>query len=503
MRNSNKKFVYMGHKLISLNYFQLLNRGHEVTTITHYPLKTDSKNYREIIVDPPWDWDANVNMSEYFTRSLHEGVFFKITSLWNFGIVTSQFTLNSPPIKKFIDEENLQFDLVITEQFQQESFNMFAFKYNCPIVTIGTLDYAEHMHNAKGQITPWSHVPHFLSYSTDKMGFIERVENIMVSLYDMIGRRFYYYPKLNQMTREAFSKLENQRGGKLPSVEELEKKVSVHLMNSNSAMSYPRPKMPGMVDIAGVHIKSQKPLPMDIQEFLDGAEHGVILVAFGTFLQPSKMPAEKYKAMTSVFAKLKQRVIWKWEDESTKFSENVMARKWLPQADILAHKNVKLLIGHGGVFGLQEAIYHAKPTIIFPFYGDQHLNGFKVERDGIGMLQSMRDLTAESFADAIQSVLNNATIYENIKLKSEIFRTNQNSPLDEAIWWIEYVLKFNGAPHIQSAARDMSWFRYLSLDIAFVIFGAIYIIYDLISQAIGKKIPEKKTEKASKKKKKE
>lgn len=471
-----------------------------MTTITHYPLKTTSKNYREILVDPPWDWDANVNMSSYFTRDVGEGVFFKISSLWNFGLVTTKFFFDSPVVKKFIEEENLNFDLVISEQFQQEALNVFSYKYNCPLIVIGTLDYAEHMHHAKGQITPWSHVPHFFSYSTEKMSFLERTQNIFFNLYDVIGRKFYYYPKVNGIAREAFKNLENQRGGKLPSVEELEKKISVHLMNSHSALSYPRPKMPGMIDIAGVHIKPTKPLPNDIQEFLDGAENGAILISFGTFLNPSLMPPHQYNAMVSVLSKLKQRILWKWEDENTKFPQNIMAKKWIPQADILAHKNVKLYIGHGGIFGIQEAIWYAKPIIVFPSYGDQHQNGHKVERDGIGLLQSMKDITAESFMNAVQSVLSNATIYENVKMKSEIFRSNQNTPLDNAIWWIEYVIKFKGAPHIQSAARDMSWFRYLSLDIAFVIFGAIYTIYDLINQAIKKKIPDEKTEKTSNKK---
>lgn len=439
-------------------------------------------------------------MSSYFTREFSEGVFFKITSLWDFGIATTKYFFDSPPVKKFIAEENLSFDLVISEQFQQEALNIFAYKYNCPLIVIGTLGYGEHMHNARGHITPWSHVPHFFSYSNDKMTFVERLQNVIFTLYDVMGRKLYYYPKVNEMAREAFRQLENQRGGKLPSVEELEKKISVHLMNSHSALSFPRPKMPGMIDIAGVHIKPTKPLPSDIQEFIDGAVDGAIVISFGTFLKPSLMPPAQYNAMVSVLSKLKQRIIWKWEDDKTKFPSNVMAQKWIPQADILGHKNVKLYIGHGGLFGIQEAIWYGKPTIVFPSYGDQHQNGKKLERDGIGLLQSMKDMTEESFMNAIQSVLNNATIYENVKMKSEIFRANQNSPLDTAIWWIEYVLKFKGAPHIQSPARDMSWFRYLSLDIAFVFFGAIYFIYDLISQAIKKKIPDEKTEKSNKKK---
>ncbi|XP_070496786.1 UDP-glycosyltransferase UGT4-like [Chironomus tepperi] len=486
---------------------ELLNRGHEVTAITHYPLKTDSGNYKEILINPPWVWDERVNMSSYFTRAVRkESVIFKITSLWHFGIATTQFALESPPVKQFIDEDNSKFDLVISEQFQQESMNMFAHKYNCPLITIGTLDYADYMHNAQGQITPWSHVPHFVSYSTDNMNFMERLENIFVSLYDAIGRKFYYLPKMTELARKAFEKLENQQGGRLPSVEQLEKKISVHLINSHPALSYPRPKMPGMVDIAGVHIKALKPLPNDIQKFLDDAHDGAILVSFGTFLQSSKMPPEKYQAMIDAFGSLKQKIIWKWEDDK-KFPSNIYTSKWLPQADILAHKNVKLMIGHGGIFGTQEAIYYGKPMIIYPFYGDQHLNGFKIEQNGIGLLQSMDELSTESLLKAINQVISNETFYQNIKMKSEIFKANQNSPLDTAIWWIEHVLQFNGASHLQSPARNLPWFRYLSLDIAFVIFGALYIIYDLIRQLFNKlstdKTEVKETNNKSKKKKSE
>lgn len=55
----------------------------------------------------------------------------------------------------------------------------------------------------------------------------------------------------------------------------------------------------------------------------------------------------------------KQKVIWKYEDETLaeKVPPNVMIRKWLPQADILAHKNVRLFISHGGMFGNFEVIY--------------------------------------------------------------------------------------------------------------------------------------------------
>lgn len=64
----------------------------------------------------------------------------------------------------------------------------------------------------------------------------------------------------------------------------------------------------------------------------------------------SKFPKEKIDAFLNAFSKLKQRVIWKFEDESYEVPTNVLVRKWLPQSDILGHPNCILFIGHGGEF---------------------------------------------------------------------------------------------------------------------------------------------------------
>lgn len=106
--------------------------------------------------------------------------------------------------------------------------------------------------------------------------------------------------------------------------------------------------MPGIVHVGGAHIKSPKPLPSHLQEFIDQSEHGVILFSLGAYLQSSKMPKEKIQVILSTLATFKQRVIWKFEDESIKAPPNVLVKKWLPQSDILAHPNVILFITHGG-----------------------------------------------------------------------------------------------------------------------------------------------------------
>jgi glucuronosyltransferase len=438
-------------------------------------------------------------MTDFFvTGGKTESSFFKIQSLWSFGLLTTGIAFESPIVKEFIANDRTKFDLVISEQFQQEAFNMFAHKYNCPLIVIGTLDFSNFMDQAKGALTPFSHVPHTLSYFSDRMSFLERVQNAVISLFDALGRKFYYLPKQTELAREAFKALENQQGGRLPSIEDLEKKISVHLMNSHPAFGFPRPKMPGLVGIAGVHIRNPKPLPENIKTFLDGAKDGVIYISFGSFLRSSEMPKDKYEAMLNTFRKLKQRVLWKWESEEIPdLPANVMVQKWLPQSDVLAHKNIKLFITHGGLFGSQEAVFNGVPMVLFPFYGDQHLNGVRMQERGICLMQAMSEMTSESLLKAITTVTGNHTYYHNVKKISEIFRSNQNSPLDTAVWWIEYVIRFKGADHLQSPAKNLPWFRYLMLDIVFVICGAIYVIYDGV-KGLFNKADKKKNERTKK-----
>lgn len=142
--------------------------------------------------------------------------------------------------------------------------------------------------------------------------------------------------------------MNSEPGKPLPSVEELYRNISMIFVNTHRSTSKARPQMPGIVQIGGAHIKKPKALPPSIQEYIDSAEHGVIFFSLGSFLQSSEMPREKIDIFLAAFSKLKQRVIWKFEDESYKVPSNVLVKKWLPQSDILAHPNIVLFITHGG-----------------------------------------------------------------------------------------------------------------------------------------------------------
>ncbi|CAJ0956534.1 unnamed protein product, partial [Ranitomeya imitator] len=45
-------------------------------------------------------------------------------------------------------------------------------------------------------------------------------------------------------------------------------------------------------------------------------------------------------------------------------------------------------------------------------------------------------------------------------------------PLDLAVYWVEFVMRHKGAPHLRPAAHDLNWIQYHSLDV----FGFLLVV---------------------------
>lgn len=63
--------------------------------------------------------------------------FEKIRACEQLSTPSSEHGLKHPNVQKIIHSKDLHFDLVVTEDFWHESWLMFAYKFNAPIVTIG------------------------------------------------------------------------------------------------------------------------------------------------------------------------------------------------------------------------------------------------------------------------------------------------------------------------------------------------------------------------------
>lgn len=50
------------------------------------------------------------------------------------------------------------------------------------------------------------------------------------------------------------------------------------------------------------------------------------------------------------------------------------------------------------------------------------------------------------------------------------------TPKESVVYWTEYVIRHNGALHLQSQARNLTWYQYFLLDVISVLVISISII---------------------------
>jgi len=215
------------------------------------------------------------------------------------------------------------------------------------------------------------------------------------------------------------------------------------------------------------------------------------------------MSQNQIDALLKSFAKLKQRVVMKWETDTLAGKpENVLISKWLPQDDVLAHPNVKLFISHCGMGGLVESKYHGVPILGLPLFGDQPTNADNIVSEGWGLKLDITEITESSLTTTINGLLSNPKYAQTVKKLSELARDRPMNARDTAVFWIEYVLRHKGAPHMHYPGADLNILQYNSIDVILFIVAVLYTICKLLKLAVKKICFRKNTTTITKRKRK-
>ncbi len=259
------------------------------------------------------------------------------------------------------------------------------------------------------------------------------------------------------------------------SIDELASRSLLWLVDVNLVIDYPRPIMANEVYIGGLTTAPANPLPKDLEKFVAGGQHGVIVMSFG-----STAPNVANDKFIEAFRRIKQRVVWRFPGEPPKdLPVNVKVIEWMPQNDLLGHPNTKLFITHGGANGQYESLYHGVPVISIPLVAEQHYNAKRAEYHGLGLTLNIRQFDPVELVNAINEITTNPSYSQKMKLKSEIFKDGLMSPSERAVYWIGHILKYGG-DHLHSYALDMPWYQYVMLDIflflASIGIGLLFVI---------------------------
>ncbi|XP_054282474.1 UDP-glycosyltransferase UGT5-like [Macrosteles quadrilineatus] len=457
----------------------LAQRGHQVVEYSPFPPKKPIPNLTHVKVYTFYEeMFANWDFKEMIKHSDSMDNFFGLAWLhiWNFMLPICDEILKSDSIKNLLNS-NDHYDLVLTTAtFGQESMLVFGHKFKAPTITLQAFRHSTFLNRDAGNDLMIASIPDSMSFAfTDKMTFLERFRNFCSSFSTLFLYYFWYLPSQESVVKKYYNSPD------LPSLSEMTANVSLTLINTHPAVSYPQPFTPNTVPIGGITISPERiPLPQDIKKFMDDAKEGVIYFSFGTVVSTHTMPPETLQLFVNVFKKLPQKVLWKIEaDTLPGLSKNVKLVKWVPQPGVLGHPNCAAFITHGGVFSQLEAYHAGVPVVGIPFFADQFFNIKFNEEQGIGVKVDFNTLSVESLLSALTKVLKEPKYKENAARISRVFRDVPMSAADTAVFWTEYILRHAGAPHLRPAASSLPLYQLMLLDVAVVVLAACVIIIAL------------------------
>ncbi|XP_057627583.1 UDP-glucuronosyltransferase 2B7-like isoform X3 [Chionomys nivalis] len=243
------------------------------------------------------------------------------------------------------------------------------------------------------------------------------------------------------------------------------KKAEMWLIRSYWDMEFPRPTLPNIEFVGGLHCKPAKPLPEEMEEFAQSSgEHGVVVFSLGSMIKNTTQ--ERANTIASALAQIPQKVFWRYDGmKPDTLGPNTRIFKWIPQNDLLGHPKTRVFVTHGGANGIYESIHHGVPMVGIPMFAEQYDNIAHMVAKGAAASVDFHTMTSSDLLNALKEVINNPSYKKNVMWLSTIHHDQPMKPLDRAVFWVEFVMRHKGAKHLKPLAFNLTWYQYHSLDV--------------------------------------
>ena len=448
----------------------LEDRGHTLTIVSTDPGRLSRYHPNSTEIDMHFTYD-------YFRRQMNF-VKVKESKLDEIGLMEVWIPYMEPMYKEQFEHPEIvelikskgkvKYDVVIVEYLNYYPWFALAEWFDAPLIGITSLDTMIEMHESFGnEANPIVH-PEMLFPFLDGLTFYQRYRAIRLYLW----YNYYYMPKITSVAKNIIN---THMPGVTTSLNELRKKAELLMTNTSPALGFIRPVLPTTIQLGFLHIKPPKNITDDsLKSFLDNSEKPIIYMSLGSNVQSSEMNENFVNIFLDVFKTLPYNILWKWETDNMKNKpDNVFIRKWLPQADLLAHPKIKLFIMQGGQQSLEEAIDRGVPLIVIPFLGDQDANAMRVKRLKIGVHLELHNLSEENLKNAINEIVN-GDYKQNVAKLRETVHDQPMTSLEKAVWWVEYCIRHKGMKHLDYSGKYVPFYQRYMLD-----FIAIAVVFAL------------------------
>ncbi|KAK2837942.1 hypothetical protein Q5P01_015154 [Channa striata] len=462
----------------------LVDRGHQVTvlvpSVSMYMKSNEASRFHYEPFNVSFSMEAMVehvkNFLHFFMYEMDRMNYLQITMrLMDIMKVNLQFSIKyldsvvkSDTIMKKLKDG--KYDLLLADPIYPGS-DLTAEILNIPLVFSLRFSLAHNWERHCAQLpAPPSFVPAPMSKLTDKMDFSERLWNFLFyGMHDIL---------LDNIFWNVLDNYYSEVKGTPTSACETMSRADIWLMRTYWDFDFPRPFLPNFKFVGGIHCRPAEPLPEDLEEFVQSSgEDGIVIFTLGSII--NNITTEKANMIASALAQIPQKVLWKYSGEKPEtLGTNTRTYDWLPQNDLLGHPKTKAFITHGGTNGIYEAIYHGVPMVGIPVFGDQPDNMVHIKSKGAAVIVDFSSMKTEDLKEALNAVINDKSYKENAMRLSSIHHDRPLSPVDEAIFWIEFTMRNKGAEHLRVQAHELTWYQYHSIDVlAFLIAVLLLFIF--------------------------
>lgn len=231
---------------------ELAARHHQLLVISHFPRYQFMDNYKDISLRGILqnnETEGIINL-RHLTYGGHVKSALRLR-MW--GNTACKKTFEHSSVQNLMISEE-KFDLIITELFNTDYFLAFAHKFSIPIIAFSSCELMPWANGRVGNPDTPSHIPLYSGQSTNKMDFSERVLNTFWYVFHKLHYSFLMEAQAHKLARQHF-------GESLPPIPQLARNTSLILVNRHLSLNGPRPLVPGVIEVAGIHIKPAKKLP--------------------------------------------------------------------------------------------------------------------------------------------------------------------------------------------------------------------------------------------------
>lgn len=272
--------------------------GSEVTVIGHFPMENVSQNYIDIPLDNPGSLINFVDLAvsnsiiqhirnciqlcrhdfrfesqqanldciiriapdlesvffQWFANRPSFGHFMEFFMLNTWGQENCENALKSSAIQNLIKTRPPDyFDLIIMEQFNSDCMFGVTHLFNAPIIGLASCALMPWHYSRIGNPELPSLTPAlFMGYS-ENMNFKQRIAN-WLAVYGMkMLYRFIAAPATNALIHKYIGK-------DIPPVQDMVGRTSLIFVNQHYSLSGPKPVVPAVIELGGIHIEDAKPL---------------------------------------------------------------------------------------------------------------------------------------------------------------------------------------------------------------------------------------------------